>query len=148
MMPASFSIPFGTVPVTFSLDELWLLESKIAPEPLPNMAEMRFPPGSLELNQLIIEAIVTCVDSMLDEYTIPLTFGDCLAICSTVSRDVTDADGVAIGESVLLKTFRARKALLYGDSPVVDEPVQPVKAEVVRKLAAMEVQHAADEDHS
>ena len=150
MIGQSFHVPSGMVPVTFTLDELWLLVEKIGHEPHPSLAQMKFPPGNLELNQLIVEAIVSCVDYGIGEYTLPLTFADCLAIGWSISPGLKDVDGRSIGEDILLKVYRARIELLYGGNcvQIPDEPEQPAKAEVVKKLAAMEVQDAADEDRS
>jgi hypothetical protein len=120
--------------VVFSLPELWLLHDFVRHE-IPDAKSWRYPPASEELNEEITMAIESCETHGLPEFTLLLSRGDLLVIDYLVRRDHKTPEG-ANGKMVLLKVFRARKALA---SDIPDHEGDD--------LAYMEVSHgAADND--
>jgi hypothetical protein len=97
------------VAVVFSLPELWLLHDFVRHE-IPDAKSWRYPPASEELNEEITMAIESCETHGLSEYTLMLSRGDLMVIDYFVRRDHKTPEG-ASGKQVLLKVFRARKAL-------------------------------------
>ena len=122
-----------TASILFSLDELWLLQSVIRHE-MPQMDTWHFPPASLSLNDQIAEALVLCDEHDLGEAAILLTRGDCLAIDHNVPQGAKSAAGVAIGKSVLMKSFHARRELEEGNSPVASPDSEIGQAELADRI--------------
>jgi hypothetical protein len=108
-----------TTPVAFTLEELWLLQGCIRHE-VPQQESWRMPPASLALNDAIAEGILFCTDGKEDEAAVLLSMADCLAIDATVPSGARNVDGLPIGRSVLLKSFRARQFLALGELPTSD----------------------------
>ena len=108
-------------PVQFSLEELWLLQSRVRHE-LAEVDRWHSPPVSLSLNQQIASGIVFCDETKAGEATLLLSLGDCLCIDFNVSQADRSPAGVGIGRSILLKTFRTRRTLAGEDLPDADEP--------------------------
>ena len=94
-----------TRPVTFTIDELWMLNDTIR-HGMSQEDSWKFPPVSKPLSQEIALAIVACVDSKLKEYTLELCEGDLLVVDYNVRRDMKTPEG-ARGDVILLKCFRA-----------------------------------------
>lgn len=105
----------------FTLDELWILQGTVRHEQ-PQPWQGNWPAVSVELNDAIAAAIVFCLDNEQEFATLALSRGDCLLIDYCVSKDIKDANGKMTGKAILLKTFRARQAIAYGDMALVDEP--------------------------
>jgi hypothetical protein len=97
------------VPVTFALNELWLLHDFVRHESADGKS-WRFPPVCEELNDEIAFAIDCCESHDLEEYTLDLSRGDMLTIDYFIRRDHKTPEG-ASGKKVLLKVFHARKEL-------------------------------------
>jgi hypothetical protein len=97
------------IAVVFSLPELWLLHDFVRHE-IPDAKSWRYPPASEELNEEISMALESCETHSLPEYTLMLSRGDLLVIDYFVRRDHKTPEG-ASGKPLLLKVFRARKAL-------------------------------------
>lgn len=110
-----------TVPVTFTADELWFLQSLVRHE-IPQPPEWKFPPASLDLNDLIADALLGCADYDLKEVTLPLRRGDLLLLDYVVPQSATNTAGKNIGRPILLKTYRARRLLAEGSMGTADEP--------------------------
>ena len=107
---AQQQIPQGErMPVVFSLPELWLLHDFVRHE-IPDARSWRYPPASEDLNEEIAMALESCETHDLEEYTLMLSRGDLFVIDSFVRRDHKTPEG-ASGKQLLLKVFRARKAL-------------------------------------
>lgn len=107
------------VQVTFTLGELWLLHDFIRHDPESQEPPPKYPYVSTKLNEDIALAIVACIDSELDEFTIILDRAEILAIDAWIRRDTKTED--ARGDVILLKVFRARYKLssgFLGDWPV------------------------------
>jgi hypothetical protein len=137
--------PQGTTPVTFTQDELWLLQRTVRHESA-QMERWRFPYASHAFNDLIAGALWLCCGFAVPEVTLPLRWSDLLIIDATVHQDTKDADGKPLGKAVLLKSYAARAALRdrYGGLSLTAEPAAPTKAEVLRRLRARsEDDHAA-----
>jgi hypothetical protein len=126
-----------TASQVFTCDELWLLQSVIRHE-LPQLDQWNFPPASVDLNDQIAEALVLCDENSLGEAALLLTRGDTLVIDYCVPQGAKSVAGVAIGKSVLLKSFRARRALETSDMPSAEEPAQPSFGEVREHLRHMQ----------
>lgn len=99
-----------TTPVTFSVEELWLLQDAIRHEAPNEEEEWKRPPTSLSLNTDIAYALVACHKHSLSEYTLMLSAGDCLAIDWTMAQDAKTPEG-GDGRIILLKSFEARRRL-------------------------------------
>jgi hypothetical protein len=95
--------------VLFSLPELWLLHDFVRHE-IPDAKSWRYPPASEELNEEIIMALESCETHGIAEYALLLSRGDLMVIDYFVRRDHKTPEG-ASGKQLLLKVFRARKAL-------------------------------------
>ena len=111
----------NTVPVTFSLEELWTLQGGVRHEQAQPW-QGGWPGYSRELNDVIAEGIVFCVDEGQELATLLLSRGDLYCIDFCISKDIKDPGGKQIGRAILLKTFRARQRLAYGDQLLTDEP--------------------------
>jgi hypothetical protein len=107
-----------TAPVTFMLSELWLLHSFIRHEQA-QQEQWKLPPADLDLNDQIAFAIVACEDDHLPAYTLQITAHQLLCIDYWIRDEHKSMTG-AKGKDILLKTFRARRAL-QGDLPLVDD---------------------------
>jgi hypothetical protein len=99
-------------PVTFTVNELWLLHDFIRHE-MPDARAWRYPPASEELNEEIIFALEACEDHGLTEYTLLLSRAEMLVIDYFIRRDHKTPEG-ASGKKLLLKVFRARRELSSG----------------------------------
>ena len=97
------------MPVVFSLPELWLLHDFVRHE-IPDARSWRYPPASEDLNEEIAMALESCETHDLEEYTLMLSRGDLFVIDYFVRRDHKTPEGAG-GKQLLLKVFRARKAL-------------------------------------
>lgn len=111
----------NTTSVAFALEELWLLRAYVRHE-IPQLETWKFPPASLELNDQIAEAILLCEEHGQQEASLLLTRGDCLVIDAVVPQDAKSVSGVRIGQTVLLKSFAARRELSGGLTASAVEP--------------------------
>lgn len=120
------------VPITLSLDELWLCRSLVR-HAMPGVEQWNGPPpASIDLNSQICEAILVCEESIEDaktllctpvrEYTILLSKADCLILDYVVPQDAKTSSGKAIGKEILLKVMAARRALDGGFLAAAEEP--------------------------
>lgn len=107
-----------TVPVTFTLTELWLLQTFIRHE-MPQQEMWKFPPADIDLNEQIAFAIATCEDDSLASYTFLLNLHQLLCIDFHIRDEYKTITG-ARGKDILLKVFRARRNL-SGELPVTNE---------------------------
>lgn len=121
------------VSVTFTLDELWLLQSQLRHE-IPQQDTWHFPPASVTLNDQIADALVACTDNGLSEYTLELSRGDLLAIDFVVPAAAAAPSGIKIGRLLLLKTYRARRTLEFGDTLSAIEPESVLSANQAKVL--------------
>lgn len=110
-----------TASAVFTTDELWLLQSAIRHE-MAQQEQWKAPPASASLNDQVAEALVRCEEASLTEAAILLSRNDCLAIDHNVSQSAKSAAGLAIGKSVLMKSFRARREIDEGEHPTALEP--------------------------
>lgn len=125
-----------TFAVTFSSDELWLLQRCIRHE-LPQQEVWKYPPASVELNDQIAMGILLCAQYAVDDATLQLSWGDLLAIDFTVPADAKDVNGRPIGRNLLLKSYAARAALRRAyPLPEVAQAEEPKKIEIEQRLAA------------
>lgn len=116
--------------VTFSLDQLWLLNDVVRHEG-DNSRVWKFPSASLELNEKVAEAILICEESRpgvsappsISSYTLELSHGDLLCIDFWVRRGMKSPGGDPIGQKLLLETFKARRSLSGGWEATATEPV-------------------------
>jgi len=102
--------------VEFSRDELWLLHEHVRHEMGPASEHWQFPPASKELNDQVAFALAVDQESAmldLDEHS-------CLVIDYWVRRGMTNRFGVQLGESILLKAFKARQSLAMGYKTIRD----------------------------
>lgn len=110
-------------PVTFGLDELWLLQAVVRHgAPSEETAWPKFPPVSLLLNDMVADAIYACETARLPEYTLLLSRGDLLVIDYNVQASAKNTAGVLVGKSILLKSFAARRRLAGEQFVMADEP--------------------------
>lgn len=110
-----------TTPVTFTLDELWFLQSLVRHE-IPQPPEWKFPPASLDLNDAIADAIVSSTQQGLKEFTLLLSRGDLLVLDAVVPNSYKDAAGKNVGKDMLLRTFIGRRRLSEGIESTAVEP--------------------------
>ena len=110
-----------TVPVLFTLEELWLLQSVVRHE-IPQQESWSNPPASLALNDQLAEAILMCVEDEISEVALVLSRSDCLVLDATVPQNAKNAAGSPIGKSILVKSFMARRALAGGPVASADDP--------------------------
>lgn len=111
-----------TVPVVFTQDELWLMRACVRHEQSPPW-QGRWPCYSLELNEDIAEALVFCEDEQPQprERALLLSRGDCLLLDAVIPQDAKSPGGVPLGKNILMKTFRARRAM---DGAIVPTAVE------------------------
>ena len=127
-----------TASEVFACEELWLLQSSIRHE-IPQGEQWRFPPSSLDLNAQIAEALLLCDENHLTEAALVLSRADCLAIDYCVPQMAKSPSGAPIGKVVLLKSYRARRAIDGGlQGHDADEPVQLTPGEVREHLRLMQ----------
>jgi hypothetical protein len=125
------------VSITFTLDELWLMQRVIRHE--DDHDRWRFPPASYELNDAVAYAIVSCSRWGQQEWTLELDLRQLMAIDYCVPQDAKDVNGKLLGKSILLKSFEARHPC-----PVVELPSE----EQLAALAAWkEKQNASTRDN-
>lgn len=117
----------------FTVDELWLLQSVVRHE-LPQVEQWDFPPASLDLNDQVAQALLLCDETGCGEAALILSRGDCLVLDYCVPQGAKSVAGVAIGKQVLLKSFRARRAIESSYLPTAAEPAQPTAGEVKEHL--------------
>ncbi|MBA4181858.1 MAG: hypothetical protein C0506_14805 [Anaerolinea sp.] len=122
----------------FTCEELWLLQSAVRHE-VSQGEQWKFPPASLELNHQIAEALLLCDEYHLTEAAIVLDLADCLVIDYCVPQTAKSPSGAPIGKNVLLKSFRARRAIDGGlNGPEAVEPAQLTPGEVREHLRQMQ----------
>lgn len=122
----------ATAAIVFTLDELWFLQSLVRHE-IPDPPTWKFPPASLELNDAIADAILSCADYGLREVALQLSRGDLLLLDYQVPQSAKDIAGKDIGKTILLKTFRARRLIAEGvmpAAPETDETAASVRLEL------------------
>lgn len=122
-----------TVPVLFSVEELWLLQSVVRHE-AAQQETWKFPTASLDLNDQVAIALNRCTVHGLHEAPLQLSRGDLLVLDYCVPQGAKTAAGVPIGKTILLKTFRARAELLDGQLPSAEEPSAPSTAQIAQML--------------
>lgn len=113
-------------PVTFSKDELWMLQRVVRHEVSPPW-QGKWPTYSQDLNDQVAAAIVLCEDQAQSEAALQLSKGDLYLIDALVPVDAKTAAGTPIGKNILLKTFRARDAFSSLEIPLgsISEPAVP-----------------------
>jgi hypothetical protein len=102
-----------TTCAVFSCEELWLLQASIRHE-MAGQDQWKAPPVSVSLNDQVADALVRCEEAGLTEAAIELSRHDCLAIDHCVPQGAKSASGLAIGKSVLMKSFKARRDIDEG----------------------------------
>ncbi|MGI8925326.1 MAG: hypothetical protein ACR2HN_01605 [Tepidiformaceae bacterium] len=123
-----------TTSAIFTVDELWLLQSVVRHE-MAQSEQWKQPPVSLALNDQVAESLLLCHDNGLAEAALLLTRGDCLAIDYCVSQGAKSPSGVAVGKSVLLKSFKARRELEERWATAEEEePALPTHEELLTQL--------------
>lgn len=123
-----------TASVVFTVDELWLLQACVRHE-AAQMDGWHFPPASLALNDDIADALVRCEDNGLADAALLLTRGDCLTIDHNVPQTAKSVAGFAIGKSLLMKSFRARREIDEGPRAVPPADAEPAQADLDARLA-------------
>lgn len=127
----------STASQLFTIEELWLLQSVIRHE-LPQLDQWKFPPASIDLNDQIAETLLLCEENNLSEAALLLSRGDTLVIDYCVPQNAKSASGLPVGKNVLMKSFRARRALESGFLPDAEEPSQLTTGEVREHLRHMQ----------
>lgn len=122
-----------TATAVFTQEELWLLQSAIRHE-VPQHDQWHTPPASPELNDLVAESILRCEELALSEAALQLSWDDCVVIDYCVPQAAKSASGLPIGKSVLLKSYRVRKAIREGSELTAEEPGSPSSSEVRERL--------------
>lgn len=121
-----------THPVPFALADLWLIQGFVRHE-MAQQDTWKFPPASLSLNSSIAEAILFCVDQNEPEAVIDLSLGDCLVFDYLIPNTLSDVDGKPVGREILLKTFRARRAIEDGTALTADASVDLTYSQASKK---------------
>ncbi len=124
-----------TASAVFTVDELWLLQSAIRHE-IAQIDGWHAPPASLALNNQIADALVLCEENGLSEAALLLTRGDCLAIDYNVPQTAKSPAGLAIGKSVLMKSFRTRQEIDEGRAPMAAPHDELDREEVAKRIEA------------
>lgn len=106
------------VPVIFTLDELWLLQGVVRHES-QDQSRWQHPATSLEFNRLIAEAIVNCADDGFSDVALPMTAHFLMLVDYVVPQAAKDTSGLPIGKNILMKSFRAWKAM-HDETPTAD----------------------------
>jgi len=127
-----------TTSIIFTCDELWLLQATIRHE-VAQVEQWRIAaPASLSLNEEVSEALLRCEEIGLSEAAVLVSRSDCLVIDYCVPQGAKSPSGVAVGRSVLLKSFRARRELDEGpDNVAVEEPQEMTANDVRDQLRNM-----------
>lgn len=111
----------NTVPLIFTTDELWFLQSLVRHE-MAQQDTWKYPPVSLELNDQVADVLLACHEFELKEGTLVLTRGDLLLLDYVVPQSATNVAGKNIGHPILLKTYQARRLLAEGSLGAASEP--------------------------
>jgi len=124
-------------PVTFGVSEIWILQSVIRHESA-DQEKWHNPPSSRSLNGKVSEALLACSKYDLDQYTLELTLGDCLALDYGVKQGIKDVDGKDLSKPLLLKIFAARDAVENGpeEQTAYRAEVTPEKWQALKDLLA------------
>lgn len=124
-------------PQTFSLEELWLLQAKVRHE-MAQQGEWKAPPASLGLNEQVAMAILFCEENGQPDACLELSLEDCLLLDYVIPQEAKDAQGAAIGKSVLRKAFRSRARLLGLDYAAAAEEPAEAQVDVSMMMEAFE----------
>jgi len=124
-----------THPVTFTLPELWLLNSFVRHE-IPQQETWKLPPADEMLNEQIMLAIDACETTPLPDYTLLLTRHQILVIDSLIRADFKTPEG-ARGKEILLKIFRARRDMVIDMPKAQNINEQDTKEYAQRRLDLM-----------
>lgn len=96
--------------VSFDSEELWYLQQKVRHE-MQGMRDWEYPPASLELNSQIASALLFIHENDSDTAILQLSLKDCLIIDFLVTAGDKGREGNKVGDSILLKSFAARRDL-------------------------------------
>jgi hypothetical protein len=122
-----------TVTAVFTCEELWLLQSVIRHE-VAQQEQWKFPPASLELNDMVAESLLRCEEFGIDEAALLLNMEQALVIDYCVPQSAKSPSGVPIGKNILLKSFMVRREIEQGLSATAEEPGSPSASEVQERL--------------
>ncbi len=131
----------NSVPVEFTLEELWMLHDFIRHDPTA-INKDKWPTVSTNLNEDIALAVVACDSGGMPAYTLTLTRGDMLLIDHHVRRDMKTPEG-AKGKEILLKVFNARHDLAFG--PTGDDKAELSYKEAMAKKESEKDQEVNDD---
>lgn len=101
------------VPVTFTVEELWMLQELVEHQPYAFPKE-KYPSVDTELGDELARAITACEKRKLQEYTLFLNRAQLLLLSSEVKPASKTAEG-AMGKEILKKVLKARVEMLEED---------------------------------
>lgn len=134
-----YNVDTGRAAVSFTVAELWLLNSFIRHE-MQDQDKWLYPPVSKDLNQEIALAITACRDCNLKEFALSLSRGDLLVIDYNIRQDMKTPEG-ASGDLILVKVFEAMRDVAYDSPPVGEE-----KDRTYKEAKDASPEHNPDED--
>ena len=107
-----YNVGMEQTTVIFTLPELWMLNSLIRHES-EDEGEWKYPPTNAGLARDIAAAILLCEDDAQGEAALAMRLGDLLIVDYNVQASDKTPEG-ASGKLILLKVFRAMRALTLG----------------------------------
>ncbi len=124
-----------TFPVQFTAQESWFIQ-----QALPHLLKEDRLPGLESLATQVNDGLAFCYDTSEEEATILLGEDECRLIQAVIRTTMFDVEGQPIGRDILLKSFRASRALRTGEFPVASTDGPPLtKEQTLRLLAFQEV---------
>ena len=119
-------------PAQFTTLELWFIEQALPPRVFEGVPD--------ELNDLanqVGDGLAFCYDNHEEEVTVLLTEESCRLIQALINVRMYAADETPVGKNILLKSFRASRAIRNGEFPLAssDGLLDLTKEQTMRLLA-------------
>lgn len=120
-----------TAPAVLSVQELWFLQMAL-PAPI-NCEDWT---AALDLHHQVNDGLIFCHDNREVEATLLLTDDSCDIVNSFIRPTMYDAAGQPVGKNILLKTFRASRAIRTGEFPAASASGPNLTSEQTQRLLA------------
>lgn len=121
-----------TAPATFTPQELWLVHHQLPAAVMnPGWTDLS------ELHNLVNDGLVFCHETDEPEATLLLKEKHCEILAAVIKESFYDAtNDNPIGETILLKSFKASRAIRFGEFPTASVGGSEFNSEQVQRLLA------------